>query len=194
MVTNSSSKNTTCNVVRCGRPVFSREVCAAHYYRQNCNAPLTGPIRGSDTLLQENGTKWCGLCKSYQTASQFYKDSSRRDGLRPGCKSCRQKESRQRITPEYSRERTLRRYKMTSKDYETMISKQRGVCIICQNPPPVGKHLIVDHSHQTGEVRALLCHSCNVALGHLRDDSDLISRVLKYVQGNLLLEDSVLGA
>src|SRR3990167_498960 len=52
-------------------------------------------------------------------------------------------------------------YRMTLNDYNALLSKQNGVCAICEIPPPDGKRLHVDHSHATEEVRALLCSICN---------------------------------
>ena len=41
--------------------------------------------------------------------------------------------------------------------------------------------LSVDHDHDTGEVRGLLCHACNHALGLLKDDRRLVAKLLAYI-------------
>lgn len=61
------------------------------------------------------------------------------------------------------------KYKIRLADYERMLDKQGGVCWICQNPP-VTKRLAVDHCHETGRVRGLLCSSCNRGLAWFIDD------------------------
>ena len=61
-----------------------------------------------------------------------------------------------------------------------MLAEQDGGCGICGDPP--GKTALhVDHDHETGVVRGLLCFRCNSALGNLRDDPDIITLALVYV-------------
>lgn len=60
-------------------------------------------------------------------------------------------------------------YGLTLQDYERMILEQNGLCGICNKPPSPGKPLAVDHDHQTGCVRALLCTTCNLRLGVLEN-------------------------
>ena len=55
-------------------------------------------------------------------------------------------------------------YGISFVDYAMQLYRQRGVCAICQKPCPSGKRLAVDHNHETGELRGLLCINCNVAL------------------------------
>ena len=74
-------------------------------------------------------------------------------------------------------------YGITQADYERMFEKQGGCCAICKAPDPGGKKrfLSVDHNHKTGKVRALLCDDCNVGLGRLRDDPELLRAALTYL-------------
>ena len=73
-------------------------------------------------------------------------------------------------------------YGITLEQFEQMLLQQNGVCAICRQPEAVrnnGKlvRLSVDHNHNTGEVRALLCSFCNPAVGWVREDP-LIARAL----------------
>jgi hypothetical protein len=69
---------------------------------------------------------------------------------------------------------------LTLEDYDRMLAEQDGGCGICGDPP--GKTALhVDHDHETGVVRGLLCFRCNSALGNLRDDPDIITLALVYV-------------
>jgi hypothetical protein len=77
--------------------------------------------------------------------------------------------ARWKRSPEQVRARNYRlRYGITIEEYEAMLAKQGGVCALCKKPPK-NIRLAVDHDHQTGAVRELLCPSCNRAISHLED-------------------------
>ncbi|QBZ73352.1 endonuclease VII [Streptomyces phage RemusLoopin] len=55
-------------------------------------------------------------------------------------------------------------------------------CDLCSAPPPAnGKAHSIDHDHATGRVRGVLCHSCNLALGHFKDDPERLLRAARYL-------------
>jgi len=84
--------------------------------------------------------------------------------------------------PNRRRELDLRRkYNLTPAEYDAMLAEQSGQCAICDKPPSTGKPLFVDHDHDTGEVRGLLCSRCNWALGQLGDGPELVARALSYL-------------
>lgn len=58
------------------------------------------------------------------------------------------------------------RYGMTAAEYDSMLEKQRGVCALCGQPMA---RPVVDHDHQTGRVRGILCHPCNIKLPTVED-------------------------
>lgn len=60
-----------------------------------------------------------------------------------------------------------RKYGITLAEYDQMLEEQHGVCAICGGADPSGRRLAVDHDHETGKVRGLLCTSCNTRLGFL---------------------------
>jgi len=67
-----------------------------------------------------------------------------------------------------------------------MFESQKGVCAICKNPEThvrLGKltQLRVDHSHDTGQVRGLLCNSCNAGIGFLKDNPALLAASVQYL-------------
>ena len=78
----------------------------------------------------------------------------------------------------------LREYGITRGEYEVLLMKQDFGCACCGSTHSKRKghrRLVVDHDHVTGEVRGLLCHPCNVALGLLYDDPQLIRTLADYV-------------
>jgi hypothetical protein len=72
----------------------------------------------------------------------------------------------------------IRTYNMTVEDYEAMVESQKGVCLICHRD----RKLVIDHCHESGEVRGLLCGACNLMLGLLRDDPQILRRALRYLE------------
>ena len=91
-----------------------------------------------------------------------------------------------------NRETGLRRnYGLTLEQYAEMFAAQDGLCALCgqkETKPHRSKyglsyHLSVDHDHQTGEVRALLCNQCNRAIGLFDDSPELLERAKKYLEG-----------
>ena len=74
-----------------------------------------------------------------------------------------------------------RAFGITPEDYERRLAQQAGGCAVCGRAPKPGKSLHVDHDHEMGCVRGLLCFKCNAALGQLDDDLGRIERALTYV-------------
>lgn len=67
-------------------------------------------------------------------------------------------------------------YGLTSNEYQQVYEYQGRKCAICRRATGKTKRLSVDHDHNTGEVRMLLCTRCNKMLGHLRDDPEAFER------------------
>jgi hypothetical protein len=63
--------------------------------------------------------------------------------------------------------RLRQRYGVTRQEYEAKLDEQGHVCAICGEKCKTNQRLCVDHDHDTGDVRGLLCHACNFALGIL---------------------------
>lgn len=75
----------------------------------------------------------------------------------------------------------LRKFGITLRQYEEMLEAQEGGCAICGRPPRVDVSLHIDHEHKTGQIRGLLCFSCNAALGYFADDGDRLIRAVHYL-------------
>lgn len=73
---------------------------------------------------------------------------------------------------------------MTAEEYAKTLTAQNGVCAICSKPPN-GKNLSVDHDHDTGEVRGLLCDNCNRSLGLTCESIDILTKMIDYLNKNL---------
>lgn len=91
---------------------------------------------------------------------------------------------RKKVKYPYQRGRHLkRRYGITEEDFQRMLEEQGGGCAICglvQHDKP----LHVDHDHNTGAVRGLLCLPCNTMLGKARDNINILSKAINYLAKN----------
>ena len=77
----------------------------------------------------------------------------------------------------------LEAYGITLEDYAAMLKKQDGKCAICgARTPGSGKKMwSIDHDHATGEVRGLLCGTCNTGLGMFKDSADNLRAAANYL-------------
>lgn len=139
--------------------------------------------RRNETLVAEEtvGTKGCTRCRQVKPLSEFYSDPRQRKGVCGDCKECRSLYVRTR------RDRTrdaefLAKYGISSDQYQELLTSQADRCKICGTTDK-GRYdrFAVDHDHHTGQVRGLLCHSCNVGLGHFRDSRELLTSAIRYL-------------
>jgi hypothetical protein len=73
------------------------------------------------------------------------------------------------------------RYGITQEQYDALFAAQGSVCAICKADTPGARGWHTDHCHETGTVRGILCHSCNVGLGHFRDNLASLTRAIEYL-------------
>lgn len=79
-------------------------------------------------------------------------------------------------------EKLRREFGISEAEYMKMLDAQGGVCAICKNSETGGRWLAVDHNHENGKVRGLLCQKCNTGIGLLSDSPTLIERALAYLR------------
>lgn len=90
-------------------------------------------------------------------------------------------------TPKYYDMYYGKRFGISYKDVLSLLANQNGLCanIGCSKeivvPPAEGDRACVDHSHETGKVRALLCVRCNTTLGHIENNKNLIPGLMDYL-------------
>jgi hypothetical protein len=154
--------------------------------------------------------KQCSKCGEIKPLSEFAKNNRNVDRLSSHCKICAcdtarkwNAANRDRVcglqrrwkanNPEkvrqqnkWSREKSLKKYNMSVSEYEEMLKEQGGFCAICGGSNN-GKVLVVDHCHETEEIRGLLCSNCNTALGLIHDDHVVAERMADYLSGNYRL-------
>ena len=143
-------------------------------------------------------TKRCCKCKQAKLLSDFHRNRSNKDSLHTVCKPCNIKQSgeaqkrnraqrteQQRAWKKANKHKereyyTRYRYGIELELYNAMHEAQGGVCAICRNPPHRSV-LCIDHCHETGRVRGLLCNCCNAMLGRLKDDKQALQRAIDYL-------------
>jgi hypothetical protein len=126
----------------------------------------------------------CNQCKEDNLLSD---EMCLSHGFAKVCKKCYNTYKRNynkrpnRITKvaEIARKSTLKRnYGMTLEEYDKRVELQLGGCAICKQPC----ELVVDHNHKTNRVRNLLCIKCNVILGLVNDDEELLFALIEYLK------------
>lgn len=82
-----------------------------------------------------------------------------------------------------------KRYGITPEEFDEMLAGQNGACAICETTEPEGRYGVfaVDHDHQTGKVRGILCSKCNSALGQMGDNEEGVLKFLHYLQSSKIL-------
>lgn len=130
----------------------------------------------------------CPKCGEDKPADEFASDRTQRSGRNGYCRACRAawaREHRRRDPAADHRARLRRRYGITPEQYDTMLAEQGGRCAICRTDQPGGngnRTFHVDHDHDSGAVRGLLCSECNTGLARFRDDPHLLTAAVWYLE------------
>lgn len=155
--------------------------------------------------------KVCRICKVAKDESEFY--LRKKNNLSPDCKKCqcdhltkyrrerkkndpsyfakvKQWNRKSRARPETKRiemnTRLKKEFGITIEIYDAMYAQQGGVCAICGKTG--AKRLSVDHNHVTNEIRGLLCFRCNMGIGYLKDDPEILARAIAYLKQSKSLQ------
>lgn len=189
----------TCSIHGCQRDIFTnRGWCQMHYQRWRTHGDATWEPAPRDTCSVDGCNEPVvakGLCRPDYHRS-LYRERRLRTGhpepaplIRP-CDMCGteyRRIRRSRFCSDECRRSSralyylLRDYGLTPEAYYELLDQQNHVCAICGGSDEVKGILSVDHCHETNRVRGLLCHRCNVGLGHFRDDPALLARAAQYV-------------
>jgi hypothetical protein len=123
----------------------------------------------------------CATCGATKSRDCFGSDKRNARGLKYSCKDCINAKRRGAYQKENRKYHLKSTYGITPEQYDDLSVQQGGVCAVCKEPSE--KKLYVDHDHVSGDVRGLLCHKCNVAIGLLFDDPTRLERAAKYIRG-----------
>lgn len=112
----------------------------------------------------------CTKCKEAKpsTLEHFPPNNKKSNGLDSWCRTCRNAYKRSNSVP-----------KGVTDLEKAREAKALNECIICGLNVPI----VVDHDHNTGDVRGGLCQNCNLGLGHFKDDPELLRFAALYLEG-----------
>jgi hypothetical protein len=141
--------------------------------------------------------KRCAGCTNLLPLEAFNRNRAKPSGRQDRCRTCqsaydrtwrqnhpertRQRQAASRLrNRDYYRDHALRaRHGVTLEQKAQMYADQDGKCAICNTQYP---ELDVDHNHDTGQVRALLCRTCNRGLGYLKDNPEILRLAAAYLE------------
>ena len=123
----------------------------------------------------------CPACAQWKPNQDFPRNRSAVTGRAAYCKPCHNRigrENREKLHGTTRQFHLRRRYGVDAVEVEWMILRQGGVCAVCGTGNPAH----VDHDHDTGKVRGVVCFNCNKGLGKLRDDPQLLRSAIRYLK------------
>jgi hypothetical protein len=147
----------------------------------------------SNTYVYPNGYRACRSClrersrgwdannpeKKRTRAQEYYKATKeKRQTQAQEYYKANKEKIKEQSHNNYDRQR-FAKYGLVSDDYTHMLEIQEGHCAICGDSPT--RKLGIDHDHETGAVRGLLCNSCNLGLGKFKDSAKIIRKAAMYL-------------
>lgn len=165
-----------------------RLVCSPNCARLRGNrqqverAAAKGRRRRVLRIVEDDGNTRCPRCNQVKSNTEFSVSRTRIDGLNYDCKQCVRNRRSGKRSPEAlraaRRKNQLQKYNLTLADYDRMSRNQGDVCAICGDTVRL---LHVDHDHDTGAVRGLLCQPCNLGLGNFKDRPNVVAAAAQYL-------------
>ena len=140
-------------------------------------------------------TRICTVCGLDKPLTAFVMRQTHRPGKTVSqcmdCKVAYNKEYRQKNKDKVSeierKSKMKKTYGIAIEDYDRMLKEQGGGCAICNSivPSERTKYFTVDHCHETGKVRGLLCVKCNRGLGLFNDQIQRIQNAAEYLKRSM---------
>lgn len=137
--------------------------------------------------LDEKKCPKCGIAKEKK---EFGKDSTTASGVSSWCKSCKKvwrsqyrKDNPGSLKKIDFNNDLKKHYGITSEQYWKLFEAQKGNCACCgQSHELFKRRLHVDHDHETGVIRGLLCTECNPGLGYFQDSVERLEAAVTYLK------------
>jgi hypothetical protein len=123
-------------------------------------------------------SKICLRCQKNKALTCFgWSGYTKKNGKKSSCSYCKTCQNELRVQ---------RKYGVTYTDYLKMLEQQNYCCanLGCKTKEPGAPgrtRFYIDHCHTTNKIRGLLCHNCNLALGHVADDVEKLKGLIQYL-------------
>lgn len=146
-----------------------------------CDRALPLDCFGLDKRMRLGRKSYCYDCDAADRRARYAADIE-------ASRAKSRDRSRRTRTPEQTRMRHLKNmYGLSVEQYEQMLDQQGGRCAICHTTSPGGRgNWHVDHCHDTGRVRALLCAGCNVGIAQLGHHPNRLRAAAAYLEQHAL--------
>jgi hypothetical protein len=135
-----------------------------------------------NTLISIGATRKCNDCDTELPVSEFFIKKGKTEvqyRFNSPCKSCANVNRNRNYHASYFRKM---KYNVSDLEYEQMLIKQNYSCAICEEHySKFNKALSIDHCHNTGKIRGLLCGNCNSGIGMLKDSITLVKSAANYL-------------
>jgi hypothetical protein len=120
-------------------------------------------------MITVNGFKICSSCRETKpaTGKYFFKHRSTQDGLQNACNMCKAQMNRNW------------KHALKTGEFDQMLEEQQGLCQICFEPVV---DPCLDHDHETGKMRSILCRKHNALLGMANDDLKILRNAVSYLE------------
>jgi hypothetical protein len=120
----------------------------------------------------------CKTCGTDKPRDEYYTVTGR-DSLYGSCKKCVSlKNSLSQKKPDYQDGLLQRKYGITLRERQELVNAQGGKCAVCE----VDATLVIDHDHETGKVRGMLCARCNTMMGQAKEMVPIFKRAIQYIE------------
>lgn len=131
------------------------------------------------------GLKRCPDCGVGKELDEFNRSADTSDGRHSYCRECQRKKKRAAYQANLEMTRLRKRasqFGITVEHLQSLIADQANGCAICGRQCVSGRALALDHDHETGQLRGLLCANCNRAIGQLQDSVEILRSALAYLE------------
>lgn len=152
-----------CLIADCDRKVYSRGVCHRHWRQELAGGAKLTPAENRHEVTEIDAKTKHGVCSICGPVELWV------SGKRYKCKLGERSKNRRR------------KFKQLTQSEETqLIARAAGKCELCGGVSV--RELHMDHNHLTGKIRGFLCHSCNLGLGLFKDNVDVLTRAIIWIQ------------